>query len=57
MRVEIAGTTLNLELFWCHLPETGECKPERLTNNSAWDEQAIFTPEFWVGCTSSVIAT
>src|SRR4051794_13203562 len=42
---ESVGSTLNLELFWCHLPETGECKPERLTNNPNWDEQAIFTPD------------
>ena len=42
---ESVGSTLNLELFWCHLPAKGECKPERLTNNPNWDEQAIFTPD------------
>jgi Tol biopolymer transport system component len=42
---ESVGSTLNLELFWCHLPATGECKPERLSNNPDWDEQAIFTPD------------
>ena len=42
---ESVGSTLNLELFWCHLPAKGQCKPERLTNNPNWDEQAIFTPD------------
>src|SRR5947209_4749336 len=42
---ESVGNSQNLELFWCHLPATGECKPERLTNDPAWDEQAIFTPD------------
>jgi Tol biopolymer transport system component len=42
---ESVGSTLNLELFWCHLPASGECKPERLTDNPYWDEQAIFTPD------------
>jgi hypothetical protein len=42
---ESVGSALNLELFWCHLPAKGECKPERLTNNPNWDEQAIFTPD------------
>jgi Tol biopolymer transport system component len=42
---ESVGSALNLELFWCHLPRSGECKPERLTRNPNWDEQAIFTPD------------
>jgi Tol biopolymer transport system component len=42
---ESVGNSLNLELFWCHLPATGECKPERLTDNPYWDEQAVFTPD------------
>jgi hypothetical protein len=42
---ESVGNALNLELFWCHLPATGECTPERLTDNPAWDEQAVFTPD------------
>jgi Tol biopolymer transport system component len=42
---ESVGNALNLELFWCHLPPTGQCVPERLTDNPYWDEQAIFTPD------------
>jgi len=49
---ESVGTTLNLELFFCDLSLTGRCDTTgpnptvaRLTNNPAWDEQAIFTPD------------
>jgi len=51
---ESVDTTLNLELFYCDLGENadGVCTAtgsnptiKRLTNNPAWDEQAIFTPD------------
>jgi WD40-like Beta Propeller Repeat len=44
---ETYGTALNTELFFCHLPDLarGPCRPQRLTNNPAWDEQAVFTPD------------
>ena len=49
---ESIDTTLNLELFYCDLTITGHCDAtgphpsvKRLTNNYAWDEQAIFTPD------------
>jgi Tol biopolymer transport system component len=38
------GTAMNLELFYCRLTPTG-CDSTRLTHNSAWDEQAVFTPD------------
>jgi Tol biopolymer transport system component len=44
---ESVDTALNNELFFCRLPDParGMCRPQRLTNNPAWDEQAIFTPD------------
>ncbi len=44
---ESVGTSLNNELFFCLLPDPahGICRPQRLTRNPAWDEQAIFTPD------------
>lgn len=44
---ETAGTALNPELFFCRLPDPdrGACRPQRLTRNPAWDEQAVFTPD------------
>jgi Tol biopolymer transport system component len=41
---ESFGTAMNNELFFCRLEATG-CAVQRLTHNSAWDEQAIFTPD------------
>src|SRR5262249_843580 len=40
-------TAIHRELSFCRLrnPERGECQPERLTHDPAWDEQAIFTPD------------
>ena len=39
-------TALNLELFFCKLVDNGtRCEVTRLTDNPAWDEQAIFTPD------------
>ena len=44
---ETVDTAINPELFFCRLrnPARGECQPERLTRDPAWDEQAIFTPD------------
>ncbi len=44
---ESVDTSLNHELFFCRLPDParGACRPQRLTRNPAWDEQAIFTPD------------
>jgi Tol biopolymer transport system component len=45
---ESLDTTLNLELFYCDLSVNGLCDAttiRRLTDNPAWDEQAIFTPD------------
>jgi Tol biopolymer transport system component len=43
---ESTGTSLNNELYFCDLPKgAAECDPVRLTENLAWDEQAIFTPD------------
>ncbi len=44
---ESVDTALNNELFFCRLPDPahGACRPQRLTRNPAWDEQAIFTPD------------
>ena len=41
---ETYGSAVNPELFYCRLTAHG-CEVTRLTNNSAWDEQAIFTPD------------
>ena len=45
---ESVDTSLNLELFFCRLVEvegTRTCDVQRLTDDPAWDEQAIFTPD------------
>jgi WD40-like Beta Propeller Repeat len=44
---ETVDTAINPELFFCRLPDParGECRPRRLTQDPAWDEQAIFTPD------------
>ncbi len=44
---ETYGTALNPELFFCRLtdPASGACRPQRLTHDPAWDEQAIFSPD------------
>jgi hypothetical protein len=44
---ESVDESINNELFFCSLPDpaAGECDPVRLTDNPAWDEQAIFTPD------------
>lgn len=44
---ETYDTALNPELFFCRLddPARGACRPQRLTDDPAWDEQAIFTPD------------
>jgi len=43
---ESIGTTLNLELFFCDLSaDPDHCAVTQLTDNPAWDEQAIFTPD------------
>jgi Tol biopolymer transport system component len=46
---ESVDSSLNLELFFCKLVEDVEgtltCEVDRLTNHSAWDEQALFTPD------------
>lgn len=44
---ETYDTALNPELFFCRLddPARGACRPQRLTRNPAWDEQAVFTPD------------
>ena len=42
---ETRDTAINPELFYCHLrdPDRGACRPQRLTRDPAWDEQAVFT--------------
>jgi hypothetical protein len=42
---ETVDTAINPELFFCRLPvrSRGACRPQRLTTDLAWDEQAIFT--------------
>lgn len=42
---ETVDTAVNPELFFCRLPSRrrGPCRPQRLTNHLAWDEQAVFT--------------
>jgi hypothetical protein len=44
---ETVDTAVNPELFFCRLPDParGACRPRRLTDDLAWDEQAIFTPD------------
>jgi hypothetical protein len=44
---ETADTAINPELYFCRLPDParGRCRPQRLTRNPAWDEQATFTPD------------
>lgn len=44
---ETVDTAVNPELFFCRLRNraTGRCRPVRLTNDPAWDEQAVFTPD------------
>jgi hypothetical protein len=44
---ETFDSAINPELFFCRLPNPGmgPCDPVRLTNDPAWDEQAIFTPD------------
>jgi Tol biopolymer transport system component len=41
---ESFGTSMNNELFFCRLEADG-CHSTQLTHDSAWDEQAIFTPD------------
>jgi Tol biopolymer transport system component len=41
---ETYGYAMNTDLFFCKLTPTG-CDVRRLTNDPAWDEQAIFTPD------------
>ena len=41
---ETYGSAVNPELFFCRLTAAG-CQVTRLTNDPAWDEQAIFTPD------------
>src|SRR5262249_47705425 len=42
---ETVDTAINPALFFCRLPDPGRstCRPVRLTQDPAWDEQAIFT--------------
>lgn len=44
---ETYDVAINPELFFCRLksPARGDCQPVRLTNDLAWDEQAIFTKD------------
>jgi WD40-like Beta Propeller Repeat len=44
---ETVDTAINPELFFCRLRDRARavCRPERLTVDPAWDEQAIFTPD------------
>src|SRR5262245_1804472 len=44
---ETVDTAINPELFFCRLPDParGTCRPVRLTNDPAWDEQAIFSDD------------
>ncbi len=44
---ETVDEAVNPELFFCRLPSRahGACRPVRLTQDLAWDEQAIFTPD------------
>jgi Tol biopolymer transport system component len=40
------GSAMNLELFFCKLVDDGtRCDVTRLSNDAAWDEQAVFTPD------------
>jgi Tol biopolymer transport system component len=41
---ETSGSAVNPELFFCRLTATG-CQVKQLTDNAAWDEQALFTPD------------
>src|SRR5436309_2864927 len=41
---ETFGSGANPELFYCRLTVSG-CRVRRLTDDPAWDEQAIFTPD------------
>jgi len=41
---ESFGSSMNNELFFCRLTDKG-CDVTQLTHSSAWDEQAIFTPD------------
>jgi hypothetical protein len=42
---ESYGTSIDTELFYCHLPKTGPCHSTQLTDYPAWNEQALFTPD------------
>ena len=44
---ETIDTAINPELFFCRLrdPARGPCQPVRLTDDPAWDEQAIFSKD------------
>lgn len=43
---ETYGSADNPELFFCRLIDNDSaCRVRRLTNNPAWDEQALFTPD------------
>jgi Tol biopolymer transport system component len=42
---ESSGSAINTELYYCRLEKTGPCQVTRLTDNPAWDEQALFTPD------------
>jgi Tol biopolymer transport system component len=43
---ETSGSAVNPELFFCRLIDNDSaCQVTRLTNNPAWDEQALFTPD------------
>jgi hypothetical protein len=42
---ESYGTSIDTELFYCHLPKTGPCQSTQLTDYPAWNEQALFTPD------------
>lgn len=43
---ETVDTAVNPELFFCLLNRRrDDCRPVRLTEHLAWDEQAIFTPD------------
>jgi hypothetical protein len=42
---ESYGTSIDTELFYCHLPKSGPCQSTQLTDYPAWNEQALFTPD------------
>jgi len=44
---ETIDVAINPELYFCRLPDpaAGPCRRVRLTDDLAWDEQAIFTPD------------